>query len=70
MKIATGAFAVILFIVIVGGLYLLSAWFFALLWNFVMAGVFHLPTLTIWHALAIQTLLWIVGSYFKSTNKK
>lgn len=51
---------------IVGGMSLLMAFVFQLLWNWIMPALFGLPVIDYWMAFGIMFLLSIVGSMFRS----
>ena len=53
-----------LVLLFVAGLEFLFAWFFQMLWNFVMP-LFNVITLTYWQAFGVWLLIGLVGSCFK-----
>lgn len=68
----TGCSAFILAVCAVVGI---SSWFFQMLWNYVVAGIFWTsgPVLTYWQSVLTVCLIWFVGRILrigKSVSKK
>ena len=58
---------VILIFAIVIGLFLLEAWVFMLLWNWIVGDLIGWITFTFWESVGVTLLLDIIGGFFKSS---
>ena len=63
---------VCLFVIALGlalafGLLCFKGWLIMLLWNWVMVGVFSLPTINLWVAIGISLLVSLLSKSFKIT---